>query len=85
VGRSWIETLKDSLKGFFLYSLINHIQAEKRCLDDLIMLSLFGNSIGFPFLFNYYHLRLLPHYAKRLESWKRRVLKERDFFDQIND
>ena len=82
---SWIRTLKEYLKGFFLYSMINHMHAEKRCLDELIMVSLFGNFIGFPFPFNYYHLRLLPYYGKRLEFWKRRVLKERDFFDKVYD
>jgi hypothetical protein len=85
VLHSWIRNLKETLKGFFLYNLISHLHAEKRCLDEWIMLSLFGNFIGFPFLFNYYHLRLLPHYAKRLEYWKRRVLKERDFFDRIDE
>jgi hypothetical protein len=49
------------------------------------MLGLFGRFIGFPSLFNYYHLRLLPFYIKRMDRWKRRVLKERDFFDQVYD
>ncbi len=49
------------------------------------MVALVGKAIGFPGLFNYYHLRLFPYYVKRLGPWKRRVLRERDFFDQIRE
>jgi hypothetical protein len=49
------------------------------------MLGVFGSEIGFPFLFNYYYLRLMPYYVPQLGLWKKRVLKERDFFDQISD
>lgn len=81
----WIKTIKDYLKGLFLYGLVGHFYAERRCLDRCIMLSLFGNTIGIPHLFNYYHLRLLPFYLGRIDSWKRDVLRERDFFDHIQD
>jgi hypothetical protein len=81
----WIQTIKDYLKGFFVYSLIEGATAEKRCLDDLFMIALVGKVIGFPGLFNYYHLRLFPYCVKRLGPWKRRMLRERDFFDQIGD
>jgi hypothetical protein len=82
---SWIRSIKDYLKGFFLYGLLNHLYAEKRCVDELFMVGLFGNLIGIPSLFNYYHLRLMPYYVRRLDPWKRRVLKERDFFDRVYD
>jgi len=82
---SWLKTIKDYLKGFFLYGVVSHVYAEKRCLDDLIMLSLFGGIIGVPHLFNYYHLRLLPYYVTRLDPWRRRVLREKDFFDRIQE
>jgi hypothetical protein len=82
---SFLKAVKDYLKGFFLYSFMEGIHSEKRCLDNVFMLGLFGKAIGFPCLFNYYHLRLMPYYAGRLESWKKRVLKERDFFDHLRD
>jgi len=81
----WIQTIKDYLKGFFIYNLVEGVYTEKRCLDDLFMIGLCGKSIGFPGLFNYYHLRLFPYYVKRLGPWKRRILRERDFFDHIRD
>jgi len=85
VKHPWIQTIKDYLKGLFLYGLVEGVYKEKRCLDDLFMLGLFGKLIGFPDLFNYYHLKLFPYYIKRLGPWKRRLLRERDFFDYIKD
>jgi hypothetical protein len=85
VFSSWLRAIKDYLKGFFLYGMLSHLYAEKRCVENLFMLGIFGSTIGFPFLFNYYHLTLLPHYVRHLGPWKKRILKERDFFDQISD
>lgn len=82
---SWIRTIKDYLKGIFLYNLISEAYIQKRHLDELIMFSLFGKIIGVPFLFNYYHLRLIPYYVPRLALWQKRVLKKKDFFDRIED
>ena len=82
---SWVRAAKDYFKGFFLYSLIKGVYEEKRFLDNLFMLCIFGKVIGFPCLFNYYHLRFMPFYMKALDSWKRDVLREKDFFDRIND
>jgi hypothetical protein len=85
VFSSWLRTIKDYLKGFFLYSLLTNLYSQKRCTENLFMLGIFGSEIGFPFLFNYYHLGLLPYYVRQLGPWKKRVLKERDFFDHISD
>jgi hypothetical protein len=82
---SWRTTLKDHLRGFFLHGFFENIGSEKRRLDDFFMLCLFGKTIGIPGIFNYYHLRLMPYYFKKLNSWKRRVLRERDFFDHVGD
>jgi hypothetical protein len=82
---SWLRTIKEYLQGIFLYNLISGVYCEKRHLDELVMVLLFGRMIGIPYLFNYYHLRLIPYYAARLGPWKKRVLKERDFFDYVND
>jgi hypothetical protein len=82
---TWLTTIKDVCKGFFLFGIVDTIEREKRCLDDFFMLGVFGGTIGFPGLFNYYHLRLFPYYAPHLKTWKRRVLREKDLFDHIRD
>jgi hypothetical protein len=85
VKSSWIRIIKDYLEGFFLSGLVEGAYAEKRYLDDLFIIALVGKVIGVPGLFNYYHLRLFPYYVKRIGPWKRRILRERDFFDQIRE
>lgn len=82
---SWVRAVKDYLKGFFLYGIIKGVYEEKRSLHNLFMLYLFGKTIGFPHLSNYYHLRLMPLYMRDFVRWKKDVLRERDFFDRINE
>ena len=81
----WIKTISDYLRGFFLFGVLDEIYAEKRFIDHQFLLGLFGKFLGIPHLFNYYHLRLLPYQMKRLDPWRHRILKERDFFDKIKD
>jgi len=82
---SWIRTVGDCLNGFFLFGLMQGLHEKRQGLDMLIMTSLFGRAVGFPHLFNYYHLRLMPFYMKTLGPWKRNVLRERDLFDRMNE
>jgi hypothetical protein len=77
--------LKDFLKGLLLYNIGQHFYEQKRGLEDLFMLGLFGPLIGIPHLFQYYSLRLLPYYVQDFQAWKKRMVKERDFFDQVGD
>ena len=65
--------------------MLEGIARRKQHLDELVRLSVLGNLIGIPGLFNYYHLRLMPYYMGQLESWKRRLLREKDFFDHISE
>lgn len=73
------------LKGLVFYNLWSHFYAQKRCVEDMFMLVLFGPIIGVPHLFRYYSLRLLPYYVREVAAWKKRMVKERDFFDQVGD
>jgi hypothetical protein len=81
----FITALKDFLKGLLLYNIGQHFYERKRCLENVFMLSLFGPLIGIPHLFQYYSLRLLPYYVREFQAWKKRMVKERDFFDQVGD
>jgi hypothetical protein len=38
----------------------------------------FGDMLGVPILPPYYGLRLIPHVVPQIETWKRRVLRERE-------
>jgi hypothetical protein len=48
------------------------------------MLVIFGDLVGLPLLPPYYSMRLLPHIIPSLETWKRRVLREKDLTDFVS-
>ena len=77
--------LRDFLKGLLFYSIGQHFYGQKRCLENVFMLGLFGPLIGIPHLFQYYSLRLLPYCVQDFQAWKKRMVKERDFFDRVGD
>jgi hypothetical protein len=83
--------LKTSPKvvGEVMYGLLLHepvlvMKKERGHLDNLFMLVIFGDMIGLPLLPPYYSLRLLPHIVPSLNTWKRRVLREKDVTDFVS-
>jgi hypothetical protein len=50
--------------------------------EALFLLATFGDMIGVPILPPYYNLRLLPFAVPNITSWKRRLLREREFTDE---
>jgi hypothetical protein len=83
--------LKSSRKvvGEIMYGLLVHemdvtMKKERGNIDNLFMLVVFGDLIGLPLLPPYYSMRLLPHIIPSLETWKRRVLREKDLTDFVS-
>ena len=64
--------------GLLLHETVLTVKKERGHLDNLFMLVMFGDLIGLPMLPPYYSLRLLPHIIPSLNTWKRRVLREKD-------
>jgi len=81
----FIRGLRDFSKGLFLYNIGQHFYEQKRCLHNLFMLGVLGPMIGVPCPIHYYSLRLLPYSIAGYQAWKKRMVKERDFFDQVGD
>jgi hypothetical protein len=92
--KEWLTSLREKLKGSgkgvreVLYGLLVHemdmeMKKEKGHLDNLFMLIVFGDLIGLPLLPPYYSLRLLPHVLPSVETWKRRILREKDLTDFV--
>jgi len=54
---------------------------EKTSLETMFLLAIFGGTLGIPAPRSYYSLRLLPYVIPRLESWKRGLLRQRDWTD----
>ena len=77
------KVVREIAYGLMLHEMDLEMKKEKGHLDNLFMLVVFGDLIGLPLLPPYYSLRLLPHIVPSLETWKRRVLRERDLTDFV--
>lgn len=73
--------VRGTLYGLTVHELELEVRREKARLDNLLMLYTFGELIGLPLLPPYYSLRLFPYFIPKLESWKRRLLREKDLTD----
>ena len=63
----------------FTYEIVQEVREMRGSLDRLFMLGLFGDMLGIPILPPYYGLRLLPFVAPQIGTWKRSILREREF------
>jgi len=77
------KALGEVLYGMMLHEMDLEMKKERGHLDNLFMLVIFGDLIGLPLLPPYYAMRLLPYIVPSLETWKRRVLREKDLTDFV--
>ncbi len=77
-----LEDLKKALKDFFFgataFEIQQTVRQEKLARLNLILLFSFGDLLGVPVFPSYYSLRLLPYFYPALDSWKKRMVKEKD-------
>jgi hypothetical protein len=77
-----IEGLKKFLRDFFFgiayLEIEQTVRHEKLARLNLILLLSFGDFLGVPVFPPYYSLRLLPYLVPAMDSWKKRMLRERD-------
>lgn len=81
--KSFLNSLRRFFEGFLFGGLSREARVEKSYREDLFLLLTLGESLGFPFLGNYYALRLLPYQVRKLAAWQRRMVKEKDLFDRL--
>ena len=77
------KVIREIIYGLTAHEMDLEMKKEKGHLDNLFMLVVFGDLVGLPLLPPYYSLRLLPHIIPSLETWKRRVLREKDLTDFV--
>ena len=77
------KVVREIIYGLLFHEVVLVTKKERGHMDNLFMLVIFGDLIGLPLLPPYYSLRLLPHIVPSLETWKRRILKERDLTDFV--
>jgi len=74
-------TLREILYGMTVYDWVRELEKARNEQDRLFTLIVFGDLLGVPFLPPYYTLRLIPYIVPTLQTWKRSMLRERDFTD----
>ena len=77
------KVIREIIYGLLFHEIVLVTKKERGHLDNLFMLVIFGDLIGLPLLPPYYSLRLLPHIIPSLETWKRRILREKDLTDFV--
>ncbi len=75
----FIASLREFLFGMTGYEFTRHAMEMRAALESLFMAITVGDIIGLPVIPPYYSLRLIPYVVPQIETWKRRVLRERDF------
>ncbi len=80
--RNWLTALREFLFGMMGYELTHHALEMRASLESLFMLATVGDMLGVPILPPYYSLRLLPFVVPQIATWKRRVLREKEFTDE---
>lgn len=78
----WLTGAREFLFGMMGYELSHHALEMRASLESLFMLVTVGDMLGVPILPPYYSLRLLPFVVPHIATWKRRVLREKEFTDE---
>ncbi len=76
------QAINEFLFGMLGMEFSGHAVEMRGSLESLFMLATCGDMIGVPVLPPYYRLRLLPYLIPQISTWKRRVLREREFTDE---
>lgn len=77
------DVMKSVLYGMASHGNVTAALRTRMHLEHLFMFITLGDMLGFPVLPPYYSLRILPYAVPNIESWKRRVFRERDFTDAV--
>jgi hypothetical protein len=81
--KGWSKVLREILYGLTVHEMDLELRKDRGNLDQLFMLTVFGDLVGLPLLPPYYSMRLLPYIVPSIETWKRRLLREKDLTDFV--
>jgi hypothetical protein len=76
------QAVREFLYGMFGMEFAEHALEMRGSLESLFMLVTIGDMLGIPVLPPYYSLRLVPYVLPQIATWKRRVMREREFSDE---
>jgi len=70
--------------GMAIHDMVRGLNKARGSLEHLFILMVFGDLLGVPILPPYYSLRLLPYIVPTIDTWRRSMLRERDFTDLLD-
>jgi hypothetical protein len=73
---------REFVYGMTGYEFARQAIETRAALENIFMAVVVGDMIGLPVIPPYYSLGLLPFVTPEILTWKRRVLRERDFTDR---
>ncbi len=79
----FIGFFRDFTYGMATHGMTRHALKTRSSMEHLFILITMGDMLGIPILPPYYSLRLLPHVVPQITTWKRRMLREKDFMDNM--
>ena len=76
-------TVREVMYGMAPHDMSRYALRTRASMEHLFILITMGDLLGVPILPPYYSLRLLPYVVPEINSWKRRLLRERDITDLL--
>jgi hypothetical protein len=74
--------LREFLFGMTGYEFAREAMEMRAALETIFMAVTVGDMVGLPVMPPYYSLRLLPYVVPHTETWRRRVLRDREFTEE---
>lgn len=79
--RDLVRAFCQVIYGMTIYDMVRELNKARASLEHLFILVVFGDLLGVPVLPPYYSLRLLPYIVPTLDTWRRSMLREKDYTD----
>ena len=73
------QRVREFLFGMTGYEFAREAIEMRAALETIFMVITVGEMVGLPVMPPYYALRLLPFVVPHTATWRRRVLRDRDF------
>jgi len=74
----WKRAIREFAYGLSGYEIAQQALELRSTIETLFILGVFGDMLGVPVVPAYYGLRILPFVVPQIESWKHRLLRERE-------
>jgi hypothetical protein len=82
VSHDRFRAIREFFYGLYAFEFERQALEMRGEIESAFMLITFGDMLGVPVLPPLYSLRLLPFVVPNIETWKRRVMRERDLSDK---